>query len=65
MVSRDAQRSDWRTSGKLLRIQTGTLCCAHGTPLNEFVKFLWHRASARCLTAGFNPKTPPGRAVPR
>src|SRR5665213_898496 len=27
--------------------------------------FSWHRASARCPTAVFGTKTPPGRAVPR
>jgi len=31
----------------------------------ELENFSWHRASARCPTAVFGTKTPPGRAVPR
>src|SRR5665213_378061 len=31
----------------------------------ELGNFSWHRASARCPTAVFGTKTPPGRAVPR
>jgi len=55
---RAAAAEDGRTPG---RIESGKSCRVR----TELENFSWRRASARCPTAVFGPKTPPGRAAPR